>query len=135
MRSSKPLFDELAASYDAHFDVPHRRAYDDLAWEHVVGLLPPRGEHALVVDAGCGVGRWAERLVALGHRVIGIEQAPAMGAAARSRGLGPAFTVVEGAMEDVELGQPDADVVLAMGSLQYTRDPEEAIVHLAAWIR
>src|SRR5262249_14539805 len=34
---------------------------------------------------------------------------------------------------DVDLGRPDADLVLAMGSLQYARAPEEAIVRLAQW--
>ena len=33
VRPSAPLYDALAADYDAHFAVPHRRAYDELAWE------------------------------------------------------------------------------------------------------
>lgn len=130
MRPSAPLFDALAAEYDEHFAVPHRAAYDELAWERLEAALP---EHpGLLVDAGCGVGRWAERLIGMGHSVIGIEPAPAMAKTARERDLGEQFTLIEGRMEDVEL-EAQADVVMAMGSLQYTRDPEAAVARLADW--
>jgi SAM-dependent methyltransferase len=130
MRPSAPLFDALAAGYDEHFAAPHRAAYDKLAWERLEAVLPK--EPGLVVDAGCGVGRWAERLIAMGHKVIGIEPAPAMAQAARERNPGERFTLIEGRMEDVEL-EVQADVVMAMGSLQYTRDPEAAVARLAGW--
>jgi SAM-dependent methyltransferase len=130
VRSSSHLFDALAPDYDAHFEVPHRRAYDELAWEFLRPLLPERG--GLVVDAGCGVGRWADRLVAAGHTVIGVEQAPAMAAAARARGLAR-FNVLERSLEDVELPRGEAHAVLALGSLQYTREPHAMIDRFASW--
>ena len=50
--------------------------------------LPPDGEAelvhaavpagAVVLDLGCGVGRVAGPLVALGHRVVGVDESPAM---------------------------------------------------------
>ena len=36
------LFDSLAENYEQHFAEPHRRAYDDLAWELVSTRLPDR---------------------------------------------------------------------------------------------
>ena len=51
VRSSAPLYDALAADYDAHFAAPHRRAYDELAWEVC----------AAVVAVGAG-GRRRRRL-------------------------------------------------------------------------
>ncbi|MFC4146751.1 class I SAM-dependent methyltransferase [Micromonospora mangrovi] len=131
MRPSQPLYDALAPGYEEHFAVPHRRAYDDLAWERVAALLPPDGP---VVDAGCGVGRWARRLLDLGHPVTGVEQAPGMVAELRRRPPGPGFTLVEGSMTEVTL-PATAGAVLAMGSLQYTADPERAVAHLAGWLR
>ena len=133
MRSSAPLYDALAADYDAHFAAPHRRAYDELAWEvcaAVVGAAP-----ADVVDVGCGVGRWAARLVAAGHRVTGIEPAPAMAAAARRRLADSDLTLVESRVEDAALPAGSADVVLAMGSLQYATEPGAAIARCAGWVR
>jgi SAM-dependent methyltransferase len=133
MRSSVPLYDALAADYDAHWQAPHRRAYDDLAWEFVQPLLP--AVPGRVIDAGCGVGRWAARLVGLGHHVVGIEQAPAMAAAARERLRTDRFELIEAPMEAVERPEGQADLILALGSLQYTRDPETMIERFARWTR
>jgi SAM-dependent methyltransferase len=131
-RDSARLFESLAGDYEGHFAVPHRAAYDDLAWERLLTVLPR--DSGIVVDAGCGAGRWAERLVAMGHHVVGIEEAPAMARAARKRRLGNRFELHEAAMEEVEL-DVQADVVLAMGSLQYSRDPGEMVARLAGWTR
>jgi SAM-dependent methyltransferase len=132
-RSSVPLFDALAAGYEQHFAVAHRHAYDQLAWERVAALLPP--PPGPVVDAGCGVGRWARPLVGLGYRVVGVEQAPAMVAELRRRPVGDRFTLVEGPMEEAELPPGAAGLVLAMGSLQYTVDPAATLTRLAGWAR
>jgi SAM-dependent methyltransferase len=80
------------------------------------------------------VGRWARRLVYLGYRVIGIEQSPGMIAELRRRPPGPGFTLVEASMADVTL-PATAGMVLALGSLQYTDDPEQVLRRLAGWLR
>lgn len=133
VQSSIPLYNRLAADYEAHFSVPHRRAYDDLAWDFTRALLPPAP--ATVIDAGCGTGRWAARLVSLGYTVIGIEQAPAMASAARANVPGAAFQLVEGSMEEVTLPEGQAEMLLVMGSLQYTLDPEATLARMVQWVR
>ncbi|HEX4018060.1 MAG TPA: methyltransferase domain-containing protein [Frankiaceae bacterium] len=130
--ASAALYDRLADDYDGHFAVAHRAAYDQLAWELTLDALPPAG--ATVVDVGCGSGRWAERLVALGYRVIGIEPAPRMAAAARRR-LGADITIFEQPVESVELPARSVDAVLAMGSLQYSRDVPESLARMTNWVR
>lgn len=136
-RSSVALYDSLADSYDDHFAVPHRAAYDELAWEAVVARLPT--DPGVVIDAGCGSGRWSRRFLDLGHRVIGIEQAPAMVAAAHRRiGASADFRLVDGDMATVEsrvLVPGEAALVVAMGSVQYTPDPRATIARLARWAR
>jgi SAM-dependent methyltransferase len=131
------VFDELARDYDAHFAVAHRAAYDELAWEYVRPLLPR--EPGLVVDAGCGSGRWARRFVALGHRVIGVEVSHRMADASRreATALGEErFTVVESDMTAAALDTGDgADLVVAMGSLQYVNDPSLALRRFVSWLR
>lgn len=131
---SAPLYDALAADYDGHFAAPHRRAYDELAWEACSGLLRPGDT---VLDVGCGVGRWAQRLVAAGHDVIGIEPAPQMADRAAARLAGTTFTLVRAGVEDAVVPPvgPPIDVVLAIGSLQYAADPVAAIGRCAAWVR
>jgi SAM-dependent methyltransferase len=131
MRPSQGLYSALAPTYEEHFEVPHRRAYDTLAWERVQRLLPGRGP---IVDAGCGVGRWVDRLVAAGHAVIGIEQSPGMLAELR-RAERPGFTLVEGSMETADIAAASAGMVMALGSLQYTADPEATVRRFARWAR
>jgi SAM-dependent methyltransferase len=133
LATSVPLYDALAPTYDEHFTVPHRRAYDDLAWELVQPLLPDAS--ARIVDVGCGIGRWARRLVDLGHAVVGIEQAPAMAAVARDLQASGRFELLEMPMEEAVLPARQADLVLAMGSLQYSVDPEQMLRRLGRWAR
>jgi SAM-dependent methyltransferase len=132
MRPSQELYSTLAPSYREHFDRPHRRAYDDLAWDQVQKLLPERGP---IVDVGCGVGRWAERLLALGHEVIGIEPAAGMIAELRRADHGHGFTLIAEPMETAVLPEASAGMVLALGSLQYSADPESMIRQFARWVR
>jgi len=127
------LFDSLAENYEQHFAEPHRRAYDDLAWELVSTWLPDRP--GTIVDVGCGTGRWARRLLKLGHQVIGIEPAPKMAARAEALTDTGRFTLVRSDLEHAELPAAGADLVLAMGSLQYSQDPAAALIRLAGWAR
>lgn len=125
------LFDELAADYEEHFSVPSRRAYDDLAWEATPKLSTP----GTVVDVGCGVGRWARRFLSTGHQVVGIEPSPAMAAAARRGTTGDDdFRLVEAGVEETELKPAAADLVVAMGSLQYAGDPVAALTRMSGWV-
>lgn len=133
-RSPSPLYDALAGGYDASYAVPgHRKAYDVLAWERVLALLPPAP--ATVIDAGCGTGRWVEKFLDLGHRVVGIEQASGMREVIAARNLGEAFTLVPESMETARIAPAGADLVVAMGSTQFTSDPAATIRRFAEWVR
>jgi SAM-dependent methyltransferase len=130
--ASAPLYDSLAADYDAHFLVPHRAAYDELAWELAAQHLPE--SPGVIVDAGCGSGRWAARFAADGHHVVGIECAPEMVAAARRR-LGTAIDMIAEPMETAQPALGTADLVVAIGSLQYADEPQAVLARLASWVR
>ena len=133
-RSPNSLYDALAAGYDASYAVPgHRKAYDVLAWERVLGFLP--SSPGTVIDAGCGTGRWVEKFLDLGHRVVGIEQAPGMREVIASRELGAGFTLVAESMETARIEPASADLVVAMGSTQFTSDPAETLRRFAGWVR
>jgi SAM-dependent methyltransferase len=136
LRSSTALYDSLAPTYDDHYRVPHRRAYDDLAWTFCTAALPP--PPAVVVDLGCGVGRWAQRLLSIGYTVVGIEPSPGMAehAAVRlSGGDGGGFTLLRASVEEVDLAPGSVDAVIAIGSLQYTDHPAATLRRVAQWMR
>jgi len=132
MQSSQQLYSALAHRYREHFESPHRRAYDAMAWDEVRPFLPDRGP---IVDVGCGVGRWVEPLLALGYEVIGIEPAPGMIAELRRADHGQAFRLISEPMEAVQLPRGSAGMVLALGSLQYSADPEAMVRRFASWVR
>ncbi len=132
--SSTTLYDALAPDYDAFFAEPgYRRAYDQLAGEYVGRLLPRNP--GTIVDAGYGTARWGRRWLDLGHRVIGIEQSPEMVAGLRRRNLGERFTLIAGNMEQAEIAPASADLVVALGSIQYVADPKAMLRRFAEWVR
>lgn len=133
MRSSNPLYDALAADYDAHFDVPHRRAYDDLSWEIVIAGLPPAP--ARLLDIGSGVGRWSERLVKKGYEMVGIEPSGEMARHAEWRLEGQKFELHHCRIEDATLAEASIDAAFAMGSLQYSDDIRASMARVASWLR
>ena len=129
-RESDTLFDGLAAHYDEHFAVPHRRAYDLLAWELTAEQLPASA--ARILDVGCGTGRWARELIDRGYQLTGIEPAPAM--AARALEDVPSMRLVAATAETADLPAASFDAALAMGSLQYCDDPVAAFARVHDWL-
>ena len=132
--SDTPLYDAMAASYDRSVAEPtSRRAYERLCQDYVAALPLPPG--AAVVDVGCGTGRWAEWLLGRGLRVTGIERAPGMVEVLAARALGPSFRLLQQSMEDADIAPGSADLVLAVGSLQYADDPAAMLRRMAGWCR
>jgi SAM-dependent methyltransferase len=86
-------------------------------------LLPPPGRCTL--DVGCGEGRLARDLTALGHRVVAVDAAPSMVAYARDADPEGEYVLASGAELPFEDGF--ADLVIAFMSLQDMDDPEGAV--------
>jgi SAM-dependent methyltransferase len=99
--------------------------------------LPQRGEapliHAAVapgtdiLDLGCGTGRVAGPLVALGHRVVGVDTSPGMLEYAQAVGV----EAVRAAIEDVRLTQASFGAVLLASHLINTSDAGQRDAFLA----
>ncbi len=70
----------------------------------------------LVLDLGCGKGRFARRLAAVGFRVVGIDLARGM--LSEARGL----PVVQGSGRQLPFPDATFDAVLAVETLQHARD-------------
>jgi SAM-dependent methyltransferase len=138
---SDPVKEQVAAHWDrraAHFDEdfghsiggPAERA----AWDRILDLVIPKGGPCDALDVGSGTGFLALELAARGHRVTGIDFAPAMVARARekaaSRGLAVRFD--QGDAE--KLPYPDAgfDLVISRHVLWTLPHPQRA---LDEWLR
>ncbi len=127
------LYDAFAKSYDESFEARSlRRVYDSIAWSHIESRLPTAP--SVIVDVGCGTGRWVERCLALGHHVIGIEPAPAMQHILRERFSGRDFTLLACGVEDADIAEERAHIVLAMGSIQYVTEPAKIAQQIRRWL-
>jgi SAM-dependent methyltransferase len=115
----------LVAVYDtvnAYGPDAQPRFYRELAAE--VGA-------ALVLDVGCGTGLISRDLAAAGHRVIGVEPAPAMLRLARAKPPVGRIEWVDGGVE--RLGSPDADLAIMSGHVaQFFLTEEDWSVALTA---
>ena len=86
-------------------------------------LLPPPGRRTL--DVGCGEGRLARDLQALGHRVVAVDAAPSM--VAHAREADPDGEYVLASADELPFADGSADLVIAFMSLQDMDDPEGAV--------
>ena len=86
-------------------------------------LLPPPGRRTL--DLGCGEGRLARDLTALGHDVAGVDAAEALLAAARA--ADPALELHVADAAALPFGDASFDLVVAFMSLQDMQDLAGAV--------
>ena len=96
-----------------------------LNWPAFAALLPPAGQ--LTVDLGCGEGRVGGWLA--GHRLVGVDAAPAMAALARATGAYEAVHAASASALPVADGA--ADLVVAYMSLHDMDDLDGALREVA----
>jgi SAM-dependent methyltransferase len=88
----RPLYGRFAWAYDAVVAQPAGGSVDLVA-DRVRAAGVERG--ALVVDAGCGTGRYAIGLVSAGFRVVGVDRSEALVEQARRRDTGAEFVCAD----------------------------------------
>ena len=86
-------------------------------------LLPPPGRRTL--DVGCGEGRLARDLAALGHRVLAVDASPTLVRHAREADPDGEYLVANAA--ELPLHDGSADLVAAFMSLQDMDDADGAV--------
>lgn len=110
---------------------------DERFEEHLLRLLKPldrdsfRGK--LVLDAGCGYGRYSACMARFGARVVGMDFSDAVAAAAR-RAAEDGFLLVRGDILRPPFGRR-FDLVVSIGVIHHLPDPFEAFERLVACAR
>src|SRR3974377_917555 len=74
-----------APGVDEGFGHSSRPPAERAAWDRIFGLVLPGHRPLDALDAGCGTGFLSFELAARGHRVTGVDFAPAMLAEARRK--------------------------------------------------
>ena len=119
-----PRYDRLGALLSFGQDPRWRRA--------MVSHIPQDG--GSVLDVATGTGLVAERLLAQGHRVTGLDQSPDMLAVARSR-FGDRVELVEASATAIPFAAASFDHLTFTYLLRYVDDPAATLVELARVVR
>ena len=119
-----PRYDRLGAHLSFGQDPRWRRA--------MVSHIPRDG--GSVLDVATGTGLVAERLLAEGHRVTGLDQSPDMLAVARSR-FGDRVELVEGSATELPFANASFDHLTFTYLLRYVDDPAATLAELARVVR
>jgi ubiquinone/menaquinone biosynthesis C-methylase UbiE len=122
-------WDRRAAHFDEDFGHSIRTPGERLAWDRILGLVLPERGVLEALDAGCGTGFLSFELAARGHRVTGVDFAPAMIAEARRKATERSAPVrfEEADAEQLPFAPASFDLVISRHVLWTLPHPEAAI--------
>jgi len=103
---------------DSHTGLPisRTRFFEQSAWD------PARLKDALVLDAGCGAGRFAQVALEAGARVVAFDYSDAVDACWSNLGRHPRLHVVQADIYNLPFASGSFDFVYSFGVLQHTPD-------------
>ncbi len=85
----------------------------------------------LILDAGCGAGRFADVAAGLGARVVAVDLSTAVDACRETTAVhGGRVTCIQASLFDLPLRAGVFDAVYCMGVIQHTPDPERLMAGL-----
>ncbi len=116
----------------SHYKPSPRRATERLAAELAGSMLWPR---STIIDVGCRASGLAGRWLAEDHRVIGTASDRDLLDSLDEADLHPAFTLVRGDADTIDMPAGSADLVTAFDVVQYADDPAASIARFADWVR
>ena len=118
-----------AAHFDEDFGHSIRTPAERAAWDRILDLVLPHRSALDALDAGCGTGFLSFELAARGHRVTGVDFAPAMIAEARRKATegGRSVRFDEADAEQLPFSPASFDLVISRHVLWTLPHPEAAI--------
>jgi SAM-dependent methyltransferase len=99
------------------------------------GLDPADLAGKLVLDAGCGGGRYARLLGERGAKVVGVDLSDAVEAAATLCRDLPDVQILQADLLDLPLADGRFDVAFSIGVLHHSPDPRRAFAQVASKVR
>lgn len=89
--------------------------------------LPPALEEKLVLDVGCGAGRFAEIALNDGAEVVAVDLSSAVDAAYKNLGKHPRFHCVQASVYELPFADATFDYGYCIGVIQHTPDPKKSV--------
>jgi ubiquinone/menaquinone biosynthesis C-methylase UbiE len=127
-------WDRRAPGFDEDFGHSIRTPAERAAWDRIFDLVLSGGRALDALDVGCGTGFLSFELAVRGHRVTGVDFAPAMLAEARRKAAERAAAIrfEEADAEQLPFTSGSFDLVISRHVLWTLPHPEAAIDE---WIR
>ena len=94
------------------------------------GFTPEELRGKLVLDVGCGAGRFLDVVSRWGATAIGVDLSFAVDAAHRTLGARPGVSVVQADVIRLPFRPQTFDAIFSLGVLHHSRDTREAFLHL-----
>lgn len=104
-----------------------RRCLGEELWQNLSGKT--------VLEVGAGAGRFTEILLERGAKVISVDLSSAVEVNAANFAPGPNHAVVQADVLSLPFKQNLFDLVVCLGVIQHTPDPEQTIAKLAQQVR
>lgn len=108
---------------------------DEATFRSRTGLAPEDLSGRLVLDAGCGMGRYARLAAQDGARVVGLDLSWAVSAARELSSDLDGVDFLRGDLLRLPLREAAFDHIYALGVLDHTPDPKAAFLNLARLLR
>jgi ubiquinone/menaquinone biosynthesis C-methylase UbiE len=137
LSTSIEYHDAHAKDYDAGYDSPYWRIYNEITWNYIKPCLPKNKKKSLILDAGGGTGLWAIRIARLGFKVILADVSCGMLDEARRKmemeGLQKQIEIVEADITNLKAFKSGTfNLTLVEGDpVSYCDNPKRAIAELA----
>ena len=90
------------------------------------GWKPDDLRNKIVLDVGCGAGRFAEVALAAGAKLIALDYSSAVDALRANHGSNPNLQIVQGDIFSLPIKSSSCDYVYCFGVLQHTPDVRKA---------
>jgi SAM-dependent methyltransferase len=89
----------------------------------------------LVLEVGCGAGRFTEVLLDAGARVVAVDLSSAVDANFANNGTRPQLLICQADVMSLPFAPGQFDIVVAVGMIQHTPSPERTIAELCAQLK
>jgi SAM-dependent methyltransferase len=108
---------------------------DEMTFAVKTGVAPRDLAGKLVLDAGCGGGRYARLAGRFGAQVVGVDLSAAVEKAASLCADLPCVAIAQADLLDLPLAERAFDLVFSIGVLHHSPDPRGAFAQVAARVK